>query len=395
MLASPRLILPSIRFASRPQSFRPKPLVFRSFLATMATDTSKYKFNHSMCVLNRSLRCAHNNHYLFPSQLKRIRVKDPKESIKFYEFLGMKLLDKLENPDAKFDLYFLGYDSPGAVSHGKHRSDREGLIELTHNYGTENDPEYKIMNGNTEPYRGFGHTCISVDNIQAACARLEGAGYRFQKKLTDGRMRHIAFALDPDNYWVEIISFNPIDSTVDVKETSVETYRMNHTMIRVKDPEKSLAFYKDVMGMKVKVLFPRSSLLMGALSSIFFLFQRVLENKDAKFNLYFLGYGPDAPDSSPNGTNPVADREGLLELTWNYGTENDPAFKYHNGNDQPQGFGHIAVSVDDINAACARFEDMNVSWKKRLTDGRMKNIAFVLDPDNYWVEIIQNESMKK
>ncbi|KAJ7264483.1 lactoylglutathione lyase-like protein [Mycena haematopus] len=304
----------------------------------MVTDTSKYKFNHSML-----------------------------------RFLGMKLIQKLENADAKFDLYFLAYDSPSAVSHGKHRSDREGLIELTHNYGTESDPEYKIVNGNTDPYRGFGHVCVSVDNIQAACARLEGAGYRFQKKLTDGRMRNIAFALDPDDYWVEIISFNPIETTAEIKETNVETYRMNHTMIRVKDHEKSLAFYKDVMGMKLK---------------------RVSENAGAKFNLYFLGYGPDAPETSPNGTNPVADSEGLLELTWNYGTESDPEFKYHNGNDQPQGFGHICVSVDDLDAACTRFEEKGVNWKKRLTDGRMKNIAFVLDPDNYWVEIIQNESLK-
>ena len=31
-----------------------------------------------------------------------------------------------------------------------------------------------------------------------------------------------------------------------------------------------------------------------------------------------------------------------------------------------------------------------VSWKKRLTDGRMKNIAFVLDPDGYWIEVWQS-----
>lgn len=113
----------------------------------------------------------------------------------------MKLINKLENPDAKFDLYFLAYDSPKAASHGSHWTDREGIVELTHNYGTENDPDYKITNGNTEPHKGFGHLCISVDNIQAACQRLEDAGYKFQKKLTDGRMRHIAFALDPDGYW--------------------------------------------------------------------------------------------------------------------------------------------------------------------------------------------------
>lgn len=53
------------------------------------------------------------------------------------------------------------------------------------------------------------------------------------------------------------------------------------------------------------------------------------------------------------------------------------------------------VSVDDLGAACKRFEDKKVNWKKRLTDGRMKNVAFVLDPDGYWIEVIQNETTKR
>jgi lactoylglutathione lyase len=162
----------------------------------------------------------------------------------------------------------------------------------------------------------------------------------------------------------------------------------NHTMIRVKDAEKSLKFYQETMGM---TLF------------------RTSENAAAGFNLYFLGY-PDSRGVPEDGN--TADVEGLLELTWNYGTEKDENFKYHNGNDQPQGFGHICehsssrlllccsvhqansvagVSVDKLEAACERFESLNVNWKKRLTDGRMKNVAFVLDPDGYWVEIVQNE----
>lgn len=138
----------------------------------------------------------------------------------------MKMIRKIEQPEAKFDLYFMGYDSPKAVSHANHWSDREGLIELTHNYGTENDPDYKVNTGNAEPYKGFGHTCISVDNIQAACQRIEDAGYKFQKKLTDGRMRSIAFVLDPDGYWVEIIGQNPVEKTESIKTTDVQTYRM-------------------------------------------------------------------------------------------------------------------------------------------------------------------------
>lgn len=138
----------------------------------------------------------------------------------------MKMIRKIEQPAAKFDLYFLGYDSPKALSHDKHWSDRSGLIELTHNYGTENDANYKINNGNTDPHKGFGHTCISVDNIQAACDRIEKAGYKFQKKLTDGRMRSIAFVLDPDGYWVEVIGQKPVEETENVTTTDVETYRM-------------------------------------------------------------------------------------------------------------------------------------------------------------------------
>ncbi|KAI4120494.1 MAG: hypothetical protein LQ341_007536, partial [Variospora aurantia] len=287
---------------------------------------------------------------------------------KFYEHLGMTLIEKFPIAEAKFDLYFLAYDSPNALSPKAHWSDRQGMLELTHNYGTENDPSFAIANGNQEPHRGFGHVCISVDNIQAACERISSAGYRFQKKLSDGRMRHVAFALDPDDYWVEIISDNKVEDTEGIKETDTSTYRMNHTMLRVKDHEQSLTFYKDVLGM---------SLL------------RTSEKPSANFNLYFLGYVPGANNDVNTNT-----LEGVLELTWNYGTEKDAEFKYHDGNAEPQGFGHIAITVDDLDAACQRFEEKGVKWKKRLTDGRMKQMAFVLDPDGYWVEVVQNQKIK-
>ncbi|KAK0792787.1 Lactoylglutathione lyase [Friedmanniomyces endolithicus] len=261
----------------------------------------------------------------------------------------MSLVNKLTFPENKFDLYFLAYDGPKSASPKAHWTNRQGLIELTHNHGTETDDSYHPHNGNKEP-QGFGHVCVAVDNIQAACQRIEDAGYRFQKKLSDGRMRHIAFALDPDDYWVEIIAQNPVDETEKVKETDVTTYRMNHTMVRVKDQKKSLDFYQEVMGMR---------------------------------------------DKSANGVNPTAEREGLLELTWNYGTEEKEGKVYHDGNAEPQGFGHICVSVDDLDKACERMEEKGVEWKKRLTDGRMKNVAFVLDPDGYWIEIIQNENYKE
>jgi lactoylglutathione lyase len=52
---------------------------------------------------------------------------------------------------------------------------------------------------------------------------------------------------------------------------------------------------------------------------------------------------------------------------------------------------HICISVADISACCERFESLGVSFKKKLTDGKMKNIAFALDPDGYWVEIVEQQ----
>ncbi|CAG7938703.1 unnamed protein product [Penicillium salamii] len=312
---------------------------------------------------------AENN--LFTCTDTMMRVKDPKQSVDFYKFLGLSLVNTIDMPEWKFCNYFLAYDGPASLQGDRHWTDRNAVLELTHNYGTENDPNYSVVNGNTEPHRGFGHIAISVDNIEAACKRIEDAGYPFQKKLTEGRMRHIAFAKDPDGYWVEIIRRADADLGT---TTDPGSYRLNHTMLRVKDAEASLKFYQESMGMTLV---------------------RTIENPDNQFNLYFLGYPASNPEIKEGSKNSVAEWEGLLELTWNYGTEKQEGPVYHNGNTEPQGFGHICISTDDLEAACDRFESLNVPFKKRLTDGRMHNIAFILDPDGYWVEVVQNEKLKR
>lgn len=245
-------------------------------------------------------------------------------TVEFYKFLGLSQITQLDFPENKFSLYFLAYDGPKSLSGSNHWTDRNGVVELTHNYGTESDPSYSVVNGNTEPYRGFGHLAISVDNIELACKRLEDAGHVFQKKLTDGKMRNIAFVKDPDGYWVEVIRAIDPDTenaaAIPANTTDPSTYRLNHTMLRVKDPEASLKFYQEVMGMKLV---------------------RTRESESSGFNLYFLAYPASNPPSKEGASNPVAEWEGILELTWNYGTEKQEGKVYHDGNSQPQGFGHI------------------------------------------------------
>ncbi|KAF2321750.1 hypothetical protein GH714_002079 [Hevea brasiliensis] len=117
------------------------------------------------------------------------RIKDPKISLDFYSrVLGMSLLKRLDLPDMKFSLYFMGYEDPAsAPSDPVERTvwtfGQKATIELTHNWGTESDPDFKgYHNGNSEP-RGFG------------------------------KMKGIAFIKDPDGYWIEIFDLKTIGKT--------------------------------------------------------------------------------------------------------------------------------------------------------------------------------------
>lgn len=301
-----------------------------------------------------------------------LRIRNPAETLKFYENnFGMKLLEQMDVPELGFTNYFLGFSGAGALHQDKPWYEREGVLELCHNHGAEKEAGLVMNNGNKEPHRGFGHICFSIDNIQALQDRLLANGVEFQKKLTDGRQKNIAFALDPDGYWIELVENMSLASSQVQGEADLSTIRFNHSMLRIKDPERSLKFYKDVMGM---------SLL------------RTKKAEAAKFNLYFLGYTKD-PDYQDNSCQDTSNRETMLELTWNYGTETDDDFHYHNGNDQPQGFGHLGVTVPDVGEAMSYLEGAGVSIKKRMQDGKMKFIGFVLDPDGYWIEILPRDPL--
>merc|ERR1711957_442223 len=144
-----------------------------------------------------------NNKYTFAQTM--LRVKDPEKSVKFYrDILGMNLCRTFDMPKGKFCNYFLTH----AATDSEMKQVFEPVIELTHNYGTEDDKDFKYHNGNTEDdgaIRGFGHTGFLVDDLDAACEWMEQQGVTFKKKPKEGMMRNLAFAYDPDGYWVEII----------------------------------------------------------------------------------------------------------------------------------------------------------------------------------------------
>lgn len=123
--------------------------------------------------------------------------------------------------------------------------------------------------------------------------------------------------------------------------------RLLHAMIRVGDLDKSIAFYRDILGMEL------------------------LRRKDfpeGKFTLAFLGYG----DESENT---------VLELTHNWETT---------GYDLGNGYGHIAIGVDDVYEACERIR--NTGGNVVREPGPMMHgstvISFVEDPDGYKIELL-------
>ncbi len=127
--------------------------------------------------------------------------------------------------------------------------------------------------------------------------------------------------------------------------------RLLHTMLRVGDLEKSIAFYTEVLGMQLL---------------------RRKEYPDGRFTLAFVGYGPES-------------EQAAIELTFNWDTA-----KYDLGT----GYGHIALEVPDAHAACAEIKKRGGVVTREA--GPMKHgttvIAFVQDPDGYKIELIQQKN---
>ena len=126
-------------------------------------------------------------------------------------------------------------------------------------------------------------------------------------------------------------------------------FQFLHTMIRVKDLDKSIDFYTRFLGMKL---------------------MRRDDYPSGEFTLAFVGYG-DESDAT------------VIELTHNWGQEKPY--------DLGDGFGHLAIGVPDIYGTCKQLEKEGVKIPR--PPGPMKHggsvIAFVEDPDGYKIELIE------
>jgi lactoylglutathione lyase len=125
--------------------------------------------------------------------------------------------------------------------------------------------------------------------------------------------------------------------------------RLLHTMLRVGDLERSIAFYTEVLGMQ---LLRRS------------------ENPEYRYSLAFIGF---------DGGNPG---QAEIELTHNWDTR-----EY----DMGTAYGHIALGVPDAYTACEAIKARggNVTREAGPVKGGTTVIAFVTDPDGYKIELIQ------
>ena len=125
--------------------------------------------------------------------------------------------------------------------------------------------------------------------------------------------------------------------------------RYLHTMLRVRNLEKSVDFYTRLMGMTEL---------------------RRREVPDGKYTLVFVGYGDEASHT-------------VLELTYNWGQDD--------GYDLGTGFGHLAIGVPDVAATCAelRAAGVNITRAPGPVKFGTTIIAFIEDPDGYKIELIQ------
>jgi len=300
-----------------------------------------------------------------------IRIKDPEISVPFYkDHFNMRVirivpLNFLQPPRCNYIL-----ETSVSEEEAKKQSwENKYTLNLVHYSGDEKNDELIMNNGNQKPYRGFGHIAFNCDDVYKSCDTLEKNGVKFHKKPDDGRMKGLAFALDPDGYWIEIVSRD--------KSCKFNTqFNLSQTMIRVKDPKKSLDFYEKILGMTVvrDLHFPK-------------------ERGD--FSLYFLAHlnpkqKSDEALSRKSGMAPKLLWQPCIELTHNHGTEADANFQYHAGQKEPVGFCHLGFQCDDVPGL---MKSLNDSGYPTILNKRVR--LEIADPDGYVCVFIERSMAQK
>jgi lactoylglutathione lyase len=233
-----------------------------------------------------------------------------------------------------------------------------------------------VYHPGNSPGDGFGHIAFSVPSLVEAVAYLDKHNVPFKKRPEDGKMRTIAFAYDPDKYWVELVERSAEET---LPGATMPHFALAQTMLRVKDPAPSLEFYTTHLGMT-----------------------HVRTSRQETFTTFFLASLPGDSHSPPPADPESADAKKyltdvlyplgvpVLELTHNHGTENQPAFAHANGNETGRrGFGHIGFLVSDVYATHEKLAASGVPFHKTPDAGSMKGLAFAKDPDGYLIELIK------
>eukprot|EP01108_Squamamoeba_japonica_P004361 TRINITY_DN3453_c0_g1_i4.p1 TRINITY_DN3453_c0_g1~~TRINITY_DN3453_c0_g1_i4.p1 ORF type:complete len:338 (-),score=89.10 TRINITY_DN3453_c0_g1_i4:31-963(-) len=174
-----------------------------------------------------------------------LRVTDLASNIEFFtKHFGFTLL---RSSDASADLTILrngesGPSDPKSADAVDFVLAYDGqVLEL------ELTTESGLHNGNTDPYRGFGHIAVNAGDVYKVCDKLVADGVKFKKLPDEGRMKGLAFAFgpEPEQYWIEIVERNNALVPADWP-----TFNLSQTMLRVKSVDESVKFYAK-LGMKV------------------------------------------------------------------------------------------------------------------------------------------------
>ena len=138
-----------------------------------------------------------------------LRVKYPEKTVSFLiDNFDMILLNKTKDEKSKATTYSL-ISSKANTKYPATNSDEAnqllfnydgGVLQLIYYDGDDKNEKFIINNGNVKPFRGFGHIAFNTNDVYAVCEELDKKGVGFQKKPNEGRMKGLAFALDPNGY---------------------------------------------------------------------------------------------------------------------------------------------------------------------------------------------------